>query len=315
MSWIFSQKQLTANLDGTITPTYVQKRYFFSNNETVKGFVSFLKGFDLPINGTVTFNMSSACMINGTVNLNNGTLKASNDFLFFGPEKTIINGNGFINTQNLYFFNDVMFTGTIRFTASNMSLSGLSLSRITPARGCLLDFSKSGGTLSLRGLELNRIEQFSFSSLTLNSIDIDNCSISISPFFQSYMPDITINSKSTIQTGHIASILHCKSLRINSILSIEPFSYVRTETMYLPGRGSELILNYSKFDFYNTNSGGSLNLGNIVTQSIGGKVSVIGKSEMISSGNHKIICPASVELIITSHSRLKLSENFKLLMK
>ena len=59
----------------------------------IKGFVSFLSGFDLRLGATI--NLGSVAPVNGNINLNHGTLQLTND-LYFGNFATI-NGPGAIN--------------------------------------------------------------------------------------------------------------------------------------------------------------------------------------------------------------------------
>lgn len=82
----------------TVTDKSVYFKYIptFDNGSPVtyvKGFVSFLNGFDLRLGATINFG--SVASVNGNINLHHGTLQLTND-LYFGNFATI-NGPGSIN--------------------------------------------------------------------------------------------------------------------------------------------------------------------------------------------------------------------------
>ena len=92
--WHFSA--LSAVLDGRITPVILTSKYTFTNFEWVKGRVTFLNGFDLPVNGTVL--MDNAGVVYGTMIFDNSTLILKNHLLC--ASGSLLKGVGFISPEN-----------------------------------------------------------------------------------------------------------------------------------------------------------------------------------------------------------------------
>lgn len=306
-------------IDGTITPSYVQNTYNFSNNESAKGFVSFLKGFNLPAGGTVTLNLAPGCMVNGPINLNGGTLKIVNGSpIFFGPDTTKIIGNGTIDANHLIITKELIFTGTVNFTASNLTLSGRGNIRFIIKPTALLDFSQSSGTLNIKNLQFIGFERTITGSTKPATLSLANADLVFtSPANYTLGANILSVGTSSVSTGAQGTLFCAQTIRNNGgQLTIKPLSTIKTSNIILPTRASELILDNAALDFYNANSlNAAVQVGNLTSSGIGGLMTVKGRSRMGSTGNLTVTFPKSVELLIFTKSRLELEEGFHIVFQ
>jgi hypothetical protein len=135
-------------LDGTITPTTIYNTYIFSDGDSAVGDVYFKKGFTVPADATVTFNINTP--IDGAINLNGTGQIVTSQVLRLGhgatgfPHGGIIKATSLGTTQTLLeVHNDISIGGQLvildkRYPAINMKGNTLTLLEDGPSRGSFL---------------------------------------------------------------------------------------------------------------------------------------------------------------------------------
>lgn len=307
-------KKCKADLNGLLSPIYVTNSYTFTDGERADGFVSFLNGFDLPTNGTITLNLSPGCMISGEINMNGGTIKALSPVIL-GPGGSRISGNGFLNIPNLIISKQLTINSYIFYIGTNATIKGLNNSTIefSPA-SARLDFSQLSGNLEFQSVSTG-LKRFVFQ--TNNplriifdnwSCNLDNTSVIIPTKFIDFFGkcEINIDKQGKLTTPGTWII------NPNASVTIGALSKIQIGGLILSEKSSQITLNNASFDFLNSSSIGlPIQLGDPLNNSAG-QIIIQGRSILKSSGIHDLLISTGTDIIFGPSSKLELSPNVHL---
>jgi hypothetical protein len=196
-----------------------------------------------------------------------------------------------------------------------MFIGGLSEARIIIESGGFLDFSQSSGQLKFYNIQFEGAERIVTTTNNPNSILFKNSRLAIGEIDYTFFPSIFIAGICSFATAPGGSLRCADILRLQStsIMTLESLSTLTVGSLILPLRGTEFILDNATLDFYNTDSLGlAVQLGNLNIASLSGKMTVLGQSQLKSSGKHDIIVPKGVEFLIGSSARLTLDQGVTL---
>lgn len=304
---------LRANLNGFTTPIFVSNTYTFTDGERADGFVTFLNGFDLPINGTVTLNLSPGCLISGDIQMNGGTLIVTSPVIL-GPGPTTFYGNGYFNIPLLVGTEKIRIEGNIRCSNQNMTIKGMGPTNLDLSNGSL-DCQGIADTIAFDNIQISGFTNIITNPLSPRHFNLSNSEFNVEDnIITVFSPFIKTSGICSIGTGR-NGFLTCPgviSIDTGSELTISTPSRIQIGGLLTQEAESLLILDSASLDFNNTNSIGiPLTFANLSSSSAG-KLFISGKSNLSASGLHPITIPSSVSLIIGAGSRLGLEAGLQL---
>lgn len=299
---------LQANLDGTVSPIIMDTKYTFTNNEVMKGLVYLNAGCDLPVNGTVTFNVASGTKIEGAISGTNSTIvfkkntilghsvRLFGSFFFKSDSKTVVGFSGIKTIQQLIPLGNIVLEGT-EFCELRQSGVGNSV----------LDLSNSALTdCTIRNMTL--IGSLKTSSSGLNSLNLENVDIIIGKGTSLTVstPNLKITGQCSLTTfntiADIQGLLYCDQ---SGALSITPLTRVKVAALQLRGTPSRLVLQNCDLDISNQSASGSnIILGASLGGNFQGQIIVEGQTTIRSSNKNKLLVPAPVDILLLSGSKL-----------
>lgn len=303
---IFGTSNLSAILDGRITPIVLNTRYTFTNYEWAYGFVSFRGGFDLPTNGTIGLRLDERAFIGNNINMNNGTIMLNGE-LYLGPSINFID-NGFIvgqpgiitvqNTLQLLTYY-IHLTGDVSFRASNYG-------RLESGSG-KLDVQN---VQTLQFINMDVIDrQTSIVTNSTNPITwrFKNCYIlagadSLTEWFN---PSILFDGPNRIS---VANQLKMKKLVVNKLsnIRIRSGSKIALQGLELLGKESTAFLENAQLDFISTTTT-PIQIAHPTTLNQG-SLSIQGKSIITSSTGNILNFSNKANLVLQSGARLTLDK-------
>lgn len=180
LSILLGYNDLSAILDGRVTPIHLDTTYAFTNFEFATGFVKFNQGLDVPTGGTIFLNVNQ--FINGVVQLNGGTIIMQND-LYLGPEAVLGGPTGYIKTNNykIYFMHKLAINGK-QYFSDDVHFNGLNSGSLTMSFPMEMHLENNVNNFSLERLYLFLLDpsrRFVFPTGNFNSVVLDNIDLEI----------------------------------------------------------------------------------------------------------------------------------------
>lgn len=300
---------LHANLDGTITPIFVDTTYTFTSGESALGFVYFKNGFDLPPGGTVSLDLTQR--VDGPITLNGGTL-ILNNHIYLG-EDTTISGSAFIDSQG----HTIFFNGTKGITdqlifIGNVDIDGQGIGRFNIRDSGIFNFEQS--TLvefSDMSFFLSQPStSFKLSSNGVNTIRFSNVSIDLrrgaTLFFTG--TNFFIEGVRGLSIAGLGSTLEIlSSLRPATKLSIMPDVTLKTKNLLPLFDDAEVLLDRATMDIYDVTTTNRL----IFPR---GSLDISGECFIKSTANNVIIMGDSADIIFNPGARIVLDDSTHLII-
>ena len=306
---LFGSKNLNAVLDGRVTPIILTTTYTFTNYEWVKGRVTFMNGFDLPVNGTVIFDSSGK--VYGKIKFTKSTLVLNNTL--YWEKNALLSGAGFLdlrgNTLNLSrvtmfdpgssFF--IISDGEIRGRKNNQFIIGLTpIYFIDNVQSFTLSNIVIREPYNMR-TALNAPRRFCLNNMTLifwNTLTIESHRVSINNF-------VDIQPYAGLRRLTITQGLE---LSPTAELNIRPKSILSVREIYAPDIFSTIILDSAQLILRSTDTSMFIFKNPDHPLSPGrGRLLVKGQSELKSlSAGLKLLVPSQSSLIFDNSAQLKL---------
>lgn len=310
-------QDLSADLNGIINPIVVDSKYTFTDGETAIGFVSFRKGFDLPVGGTVTFALAPGMEIEGPVSFRGGTLRLSEN-VKFGPGVSW-SGPGFIEGSGGNIIIQEWLDLEEKFTfLGDINMIGFGLPTVRIDDGAL-DISQTGLT-SCRfvGLDfrLGSNNSFITSPTNLSSeLTFANClmrtgGVTITTFKN---PIVKFEGQSQLQTSAVGKFIIEGQLFVEGRLSIASQTSLAVATLRVQSRLSDFIIDNAILDIVNTTSpSNTIFLG--VDNAFQGSIVIKGQSIFRSSVGNAIEIPKSLDVEFNAGARLAIDSGTKVII-
>lgn len=301
---------LQAVLDGRVAPIVVDYRYTFTNWELARGYVSFEKGFDLPLNGTITLQLSSKSSIYDSINMNRGSIQLIGG-MYLGPSFRLMN-DGFIFSKGttpgyIYFDDELIFDGNyIGIKGSELAIRSSRRGRLDFINEAKLDI-KNVTSWTISNCRVFDHGTSILPSTTLNNgVGFHNCSllVGIDNPTEWLGPKISLSGIGTIAT---INTLKVRTITMNSTTEWTVLSGSRLQAEALL-----ISLPQTRFSLFNTTldmvstSTNPIPLGDSGSGSNQGYLSIMANCSLTSSTGNSIYLLRALSMEMQEGARLLL---------
>lgn len=308
--------QVDATLDGRTAPIIIDYRYTFTNWEVARGFVVFRKGFDLPINGTITLNLSGEAGIYDSINMNNGSIQLFGN-IFLRSGATFL-GNGFIFSKfislcTIYFDNNLILNGNyIGISATRFAIRGSNKGRFDFVNNATLDLSHVQGVCSISNCRFFDHGTSLVTPTTVNGFSFDNCALflGVDNTTEYLVPILNLNGIGSLVTNNLFKV-KAIGMAGTSEWSILSGSKMQSGNLNLFFDQTRLFIYDAEIDLVSTTTNPVI-IGVVGGNSKQGLFSVVRKCKLTSSTGNTINVLSGIKLELQAGGRLLLDDDVHL---